>query len=392
MKSNNPLTVAFLFAALGCSSLLGCSPQVKNEVASGSAPFAPATLEDLGTVRLSPKAVEALGLQVSPVVQVLKGRGFSVGGEVMVAAGRDVLLAAPASGKMSAIGLGFPQPGQAVKAGEKLFSLIPLASVDRDVRAQATRERDTAQARLELSQKRLSRAESMLDERSGSQRAVEEAVAQEEIDAATLRAADSRLRTLASGSLDSDLALTVRSPVDGLIRAVRVAPGQSVPQGAALIEIAGSGRWVKASFAGSDVQELSHLEQVRASRLGSSESIPLSQISSPPAADLVRGTVDHFFALPETAAWEAGERVTIQVVTQQESARLAVPAEAVLRDAEGATWVYAARPEGRFRRRRVEVLRAEGQLMLLEAGLEEGASVVSAGAVELWGFELGADR
>ena len=136
----------------------------------------------------------------------------------------------------------------------------------RDVRAKATRELETAQAELALAEARLTRAQTMVADRSGSQRSLDEAQAQRQVAAAAVSAAQSLVRTIAGGSLDSDIALSVRSPVDGVVRAVRVTVGQSVPQGASLVEIAGTGRWVRASFAGSDAQAMTTLREVHARR------------------------------------------------------------------------------------------------------------------------------
>ncbi|MGQ0505877.1 MAG: efflux RND transporter periplasmic adaptor subunit [Myxococcaceae bacterium] len=384
--------IAILIAALGGASCSDSHPSLPGPSGAPAAVVPPTSLDGLATVVLRPDSATALGIEVGPVEQVPASRSFIVGGEVMVPAGRDVVLAAPASGRIATAPTALPRPGEHVRAGQALLSLIPIASVDRDVRARATRDLETARADLVLADARFTRAEAMVADRSGSQRNLDEARAQKQVAAAAVSAAESRLRTIASGSLDSDVALSVRSPVDGIVRTVRVTLGQSVPQGASLIEIAGTGRWVRASFAASDAQSVATLREVRARRLGSLESLQLAPVIAPPSADPIRGTVDRFFMLPDAADWTPGERVLVEVVVASQQPWLAVPFTAIVRDAEGSSWVYEQAAPLSFRRRRVEPIRREGERMLLARGLAQGALVVSVGATELWGFELGADR
>lgn len=82
----------------------------------------------------------------------------------------------------------------------------------------------------------------------------------------------------------------------------------------------------------------------------------------------------------------------VQLETELEVDHLSVPFASVLRDAEGGAWVFVKTAPHTFRRQRVEVLHRQGDRMVLARGPAPGAEVVSAGAVELWGFELGADR
>ena len=377
--------------ALTCSA--ACSTSSSSPAAEAPAKLvAPTTRDGLTLVVLRSESTAALGIEVALVEQVVAARSLVVGGEVMVPAGRDIVLAAPASGRIATAPTSLPKPGEQVRAGQALLSLIPIASVDRDVRAKATRELETAQAELALAEARLTRAQTMVADRSGSQRSLDEAQAQRHVAAAAVTAAQARRRTLANGSLDSDLALSVRSPVDGVVRAVRVTVGQSVPQGTALIEIAGTGRWVRASFASSDAQAMATLREVHARRPGSDNSVALTAVMSPPSADFARGTIDQFFLLPDAASWTPGERVVVEVVTATQDTWLAVPITAVVRDAEGGAWVYEQTAPNSFRRRRVLPIRRDGERMLLARGPTQGTRVVHVGTTELWGFELGADR
>jgi len=369
-------------------ALAACSPGEKHAAPAPAAKLERTSLEDLATITLSDEAFRALGVAVSPVQQTRRAQRITVGGEVMVPAGREMVLAAPVGGRISGL---VPQPGASVKAGQVLLTLVPLATVDRDVRARAQRELEVAQSDLELAQARLKRSESMMNDRSGSVRAFEDARAQKQVAEASVTSSRSRLQTLSSGALDADVTLTVKSPADGVLRAVRVAVGQSVPAGAPLIEIASSGRWVRTALSSGDAVR-SAAGRGWATRLGSTDPVELTALTGPPSSDPTRGTIDRFFSLPATVDWAPGERVVVELDVGSEQDERSVPFESVVRDAEGGAWVYLQLKPLQFRRQRVELLRRDGPSMVLARGPPPDAGVVAAGAVELWGHELGADR
>ena len=366
-----------------------CSPSAPPAPSPPAAKLERTTLEGLTTITLSEDAERALGLSVAPVEFGPRPEQLFVGGEVMVPAGRELVLAAPVGGRIAGSLL---PPGAVVKSGQVLLTLVPLATVDRDVRARAQRDLEVASSDLQLAEARLKRAESMMNERSGSVRAFEEARAQQQVAQASVASAQSRLNTLASGALDADVSLAMRSPTDGVLRAVRVAVGQSVPAGAPLVEIASAGRWIRTALSSGDAVRTAGGSQVFAQRLGKGERVALQALDGPPSSDPIRGTVDVFYALPSQVSWSPGERVLVQLETDAVENRLSVPLSSVLRDAEGGAWVFVQTAPHRFRRQRVEVLRRDAERMVLARGPAAGTNVVAAGATELWGFELGADR
>jgi hypothetical protein len=71
--------------------------------------------------------------------------------------------------------------------------------------------------------------------------------------------------------------------------------------------------------------------------------------------------------------------------------RLAVPYAAVVYDAEGGTWVYTSSKPRTFMRQPITIDRIEGSRAILSAGPGSGTQVVTVGAQELWGAELGID-
>jgi membrane fusion protein, heavy metal efflux system len=352
----------------------------------------PTSPETLGTIQVSVESQRAIGLQCAPAQLVDASEGVVAAGEVVVPPGSDIVLSAPTAGRVEGKPLALPRAGERVRVGQQLLALVPMATIDRGAKAAADRDLEAARANATLSAARLDRSMAMQKAGSASQRNVEDARAQHLVAQAEERAAQSRRRTLEGGVLDADVALAVKSPVDGVVRAVRVAAGQAVPSGAPMIDLLGTGRWVRASLTVGDAYTVDDQGDTRARRVGGKDALPLELVLAPPSADPVRGTIDRFFALPPDSDWIPGERVLVDLATQTTRQVLVVPATAVIRDAEGAAWVYEQLSRDTFRRRRVEVIRRVDDRMIVARGLGPESRIATIGASELWGFELGADR
>src|SRR5918992_5129206 len=96
--------------------------------------------------------------------------------------------------------------------------------------------------------------------------------------------------------------------------------------------------------------------------------------------------------LTEQAAGRIDLR-TVDVTAGPGAAReTVVPYSSLLYDTNGATWVYTAREPLVFVRAPVQVDRIEGASAFLASGPPTGTPVVSVGAAELYGAELGVDH
>lgn len=71
--------------------------------------------------------------------------------------------------------------------------------------------------------------------------------------------------------------------------------------------------------------------------------------------------------------------------------RIAVPYAAVVYDAAGGAWVYTNPKPRTFTRQSITIERVEGSRAILSAGPAVGTQLVTTGAQELWGAELGID-
>jgi hypothetical protein len=71
--------------------------------------------------------------------------------------------------------------------------------------------------------------------------------------------------------------------------------------------------------------------------------------------------------------------------------RATMPAAALLYDAEGDTWAYVGESALTFRRAPVSIARLDGDVAYLSDGPAPGTPVVTVGAPELLGIELGVE-
>lgn len=377
-----------------CALLLACE-----RAAPKASQAAPASMRAhpeeraLASITLTPEAEARLGITLASVERRTMPGARRLPGEVIAPPGRTVTITAPVPGLVLAAD-GLPRPGATVERGQALARLIPLAAVDRDLRAQAQSRVTGAQARLLVSKSRAQRADTLIQSGAGSERAAEDARVERDVAAAELVAAQARLRIIERAPLSSDVATTLRAPFAALVRQVQVADGQAVSGGAPLIElVANDLPWVRVPVLASELAAFGEgPAEVAALGGPTSAGAPMvaTPIAGPPSADALAGTVDLYFELPERGTLRLGERVLVTLATRAAPEALIVPWSAIVHDPGGGAWLYVQIGAQQYDRCRVELLRVAGDLAVLTRGPEVGAQVVVRGAVELYGTEFGA--
>jgi len=371
-----------LMLACGCESKLPPVHESASEVAH------PIAESELPTVRLTAQAIARLRIQTALVRSGSVPRARVVGAEVVVPPGRTVAVTAPVAGEVHFTMSEPPMPGSAVQSGAALLRLTAIAPTDRDTRARVAREVSAAVANLAALELRVTRNRALVAQRAGSDRALEEAIASRDVAQADLDAARARAATLRRDPLLSDVAMVVRAPSSGVIRAWSVAEGQPVAAGAPLFEVvAVDSLQVRVPVYGGDIGRLDAQATARVSRQGEAQSVEARFVPGPPTAEPDRGTVDRYLALAPGAGFVPGERVLVALPLLDPGAALVVPVSAVVLDAWGGAWVYGCEGQ-RFARVRVDPLRRAGDEMVLAHGPAAGSCVVSVGAVELFGAEF----
>lgn len=377
--------------ALAAVLLIACGDPA---APSGPAPTPPAHVEhpvaegELAVVHLTADAERRLALELGEVTEVELPSTRLVGGEVVAPPGMVITVTAPIAGMVRGAGTSLT-PGTHVAAGDLLARLVPVAPVDRDVRARADREVSAARAQLDVAEVRVARLERLVAERAGSQRLLDEAIAARDVARADLAQAEARAATIRRAPLASDVSMPVRAPEDGVIRALSAADGQTLAAGAPILEIvAVDGLMVRVPVFSADRRRVDPTAAAQVETLGGADVLEASPALAPPTADAAAGTVDRYYTLPAGAALSLGERVLVRLPLREEARSLWVPRGAVVYDAEGGAWVYVAAGERAYRRTRIDVLRAAMDGVVFTAGPALGTRVVAVGAADLFGTEF----
>ena len=259
----------------------------------------PRTEADLTTVTLSQQAVDRLGLETAaatldrvPEVRVL-------GGEIMVPEGRSVAVAAPVAGTLVAVG--DIRPGARVVSNQPIFRLVPLVAGERDQRIEAQRAVAEAEAQAQVVRQRLDRLVQLLEDGAASQRAVEEAQAEDAVAVATLEASRARLGVASQNAISAEGEIVVVAPFAGVLQTLHATQGQTVAASAPLFEVAQVDTlWVRVPVYAGDVAGIDATQPVAVSGLRETgQSRPAHRVTAPPRADAAAASVDLFFEIAD---------------------------------------------------------------------------------------------
>jgi RND family efflux transporter MFP subunit len=385
-------------AAFTCA-LTACG---KPQAAEGQPPAPAAKVEhavkesDLAKITLSPQAEARLGITTAAVGFEPIAQTRTYAGEVVLPPDRTTSVTAPVGGTLAA-GAVIPSAGMFVRRGQSLFRLVPYLQPERDLSVQIEREIAAAQTRVEASRARHARAEQLLRDRAGSEKAVE--AAREELTLAEndLKAARERLERFQKSPLSAELAITIAAPRDGLIQKVFSSTGQTVAAGTPLFEVANlSTVWIRVPVYVGDLQSIDRRQTARVHGLNTLPGAPsraARPANAPPTADPTNDTADLYFELSNAdGSLRPGQKMGVTLSERAPEEGLIVPWSAVLHDTTGGTWVYEQIAPQQYARRRVEVRRVVDSVAMLARGPAPGAKVVTSGAAEIFGTEFGTGK
>ncbi len=308
-------------------------------------------------------------------------------GTVAFSADLSTQVLAPISGPVSRL---LVAPGTHVRAGQPMATVVSsdfAAAVAGFGKAQAV-WRNTRKI-VELDEQLF--ANDALARRELDQARTDLAGAEADRDAAlaqlrTLGVEEAAVQAIRDGKQAGPLEATIRAPIDGEVVERMINPGQLLQAGTTLCFTVAdfSTVWVMANVFERDI---------RAVRRG--ERVAILTDASP---DTLSGGVDYIAALVDPSTKATSVRVVVpnrrellkrdmlvQVVIYSAAVRvgLLVPVAAVLRDDENLPYLFVARTDGSFGRRRIELGGRIGARYEVTDGLAAGERVVVDGAVFL---------
>lgn len=330
----------FTLFALASLVVTGCNrPSASEAKAPPPAQVKTVKEESLSTLTLTPEAEQRLGIELAPVEKRKMQRTRTLPGEVILSlAGTN---------------------------GQSVYSLLPAMTPTELIRvAELQADADalalTARVQLDAAKVTLTRAETLLTNKAGSARAVDDARAQGALAEANVKAAENRRRLLGAPVFDAARqdVFWIRTPI--YVADVRRVLADQPAQIGTLADSPGNGgisaRPVAAPF-----------------------------LSTPGAA-----TVDLFYEVRNTNSFlRPGQKVSVTLRLADAEETLAVPWSAVIHDAYGGTWVYEQVAPLTYARRRVVLHHVLDGFAAIEAGPPEGAKIVTTSVTELFGTEMG---
>lgn len=376
---------------------------------------------NLSEITLTEQAYTRLGITTAKASMQAVAEVRRLGGEIIIPPGESAIIVAPVTGTIESPKSGkMPLPGSAVEKGEALFSFKPLLSPERFVPTpaelaqiasakaslvslQMTADGDIRQLteQVNAAQIVLDRAEKLLADRVGSQRAVDDATAQLAIAEAGLIVAQQRKAELDQISLGFETRsaepIEFLSPIAGIVRNIPVTQGQIVATGNPIFEIVNlETAWIRVPVYVGLFDELEQEKPVELTLFGDNNKrtkFMAAPVAAPPAADPMSSTFDMYFSVNnEGGRFKPGERVNVSLPLNSAKQALVIPVNAILYDIHGNTWVYEKIATRVVRRARVFVQRTTNEFAILSGGLVEGSEVVVDGAAELFGTEFGTGK
>ena len=302
---------------------------------------------------------------------------IEVAGEIVPAAGRMAVVAAPVSGLAQArANLSAPAPGDRVGAGQTLVVLSPTSQDNSFAQAKATVER------LQREVERLTR---LYEAEAIPEKRLVEARHDLEVAEATLEA---------MGGAGSDgYTYPVRAPLSGVVQARRFAPGQRVEAGETLFEIVSPEIvWLRlkiparhASLAGSAGTAIFSVEgsdqRYRAERV----------VSTGSTIDPDSRTLPVLLAVDNAdGSLKIGQFAAAQLEVGGTRSGVAIPNEAILNE-DGQPVAYVQTGGETFERRLLTLGPTDGLYTLVERGVEAGEHVVTKGAYQVYLASLSTD-
>jgi RND family efflux transporter MFP subunit len=306
-------------------------------------------------------------------------------GELRAKPDGEVRITAPTAGRLLTSGTEFPRIGMPVAADQVLASLAPQLGESSDL---ATLELAVEEARLDVehAKREHQRVETLYEEGAVPERRVLDARHEAESARAQLQAAQRRLshfRRLQRPGGSGARGIELRSPIDGVLAAVHVAPGAFVEANREMFYVVALDRlWLAVWVPEANVGRVSNTPGVWFEVEGFDRTF---EVAAEPVAiggvvDPQTRTVPFVFEVDNSdRQLRVGMSVRAHVLTSEPTAALAAPVDAIVNDG-GQDVVYVQAGGESFDRRIVELGPRDGPFVQIKSGLRAGEHVVVRGA------------
>jgi cobalt-zinc-cadmium efflux system membrane fusion protein len=316
-----------------------------------------------GSVFLPKPTQRVLAVRTAPGRESSFAKRSELPGRIVADPNSSGLVQAAAAGRLSPPEAGFPRLGARVKAGDILaYVSTPFLAIDQSTMRQQQGDLDQ---QLSIAERRLTRYETL--QKSG-------AVSQVTLDETRLELQGLRDRRAALDRSKREPE-ALRAPVDGVIAASNAVAGQIADPSAVVFQIVDPKRLFVEALSFEAPQDTPSAS----ARTSDGRSLPLSFVGA--------GLADRNQSLPVQYAIEGGTEglrigqfVTVFAQTSEAFTGLAAPRASVVRRGNGESVVYTHSTAERFEARVVRTQPLDADRVLIVAGLDAVARLVTQAA------------
>jgi membrane fusion protein, heavy metal efflux system len=288
---------------------------------------------------------------------------LSLPGRIIADPNRSGLVQAAAAGRLSAPEGGFPKLGAHVRAGDILaFVATPFQAIDQSTMRQQQGDLDQ---QISIAERRLARYETLLKTGAVSQVTLEDT----RLELQGLR--DRRLALDRSRSQPEAL----RAPVDGVIAAANAVAGQIADTSTIVFQIVDPTSLYIEAMSVSDAPP----RGTASARTSDGRGIALSYVGAG-LADRNQARPVHYAVDGDSKELRLGQFVTVLTETNETAQALAVPRGAIVRRSNGESIVFRHATAERFEARVVRARPLDAERVLIVAGVDAGARIVTEAA------------
>ncbi len=391
-------TMASVCLLLLAVSFSGCEAKSEKErereKAVGQANATPpAKVSGDGSIQVSPKQVQANGIQMAAPREEQLAPAIAVVGRVQAEPGRESEVVSPFAGRLVALRAAVPRVGSMVKQGQVLAELEQLLTAPERTQfaSQITQfEATAAQTRQEVDLRRieLDRAKQLYEGGAIPLKLYQTSefnLRQAETRLKSARDSVTQFQELLSQGDTGPRRIPIVAPITGTVMASDLTAGMQVDPAKSLMRIVDlSAVWVQAA--------------VPESVLGSIRKVSLAEVTSPavpgrtyqaslvtvgPAVDLASRTIAVIYSVSNSdAALKVDMTANVRIPTGPSTVALLIPVSAVLYGA-GQSIVFVEQKPGSFQRRDIATGESRGTDIVVRSGLKAGEKIVSVGAETL---------
>ncbi len=333
----------------------------------------------------------AFGCVTRVVETAVLDAGLDLQGTVKPAGGREVIVPAPAEGRLVP-GKGIlPVFGDRVRAGSLLAVLTPTEGTVTD-RVSLREGLRAARVTLAQAQRERDRAKRLITNQAAPRKRLEEAEMALAIAEAHHEAAIHHLR-IKEAALNGDVHVTeesyhLRAPLSGTVVETNTVPGALVAPGATLYRLIDLGNvWIEARVPEAFLNAVASAQNAEIAVAGA-PTIRVQQghgklVTVGSVLDPVTRTAPIVYAVRNPdGTFRIGMSATIRALTGKTPPGPVIPDSALV-DENGAPTVYVQKTGEHFERRRLQLGVRQNKRVQVLSGLKTGERVVTKGAYEL---------